>query len=92
MPSVCLIVHLDRIPKQVASGWYLSGVLTLPKDDYGRRVSQFPFEYIMVDVNKKNRNTGGTVQLKNKEKEEKTKIQEFQGGKFLAQVFLTQKI
>lgn len=42
-----------RLPKGVGTGWYLSGAMTLPKDEGGKKVSQYSINYVLVDPPRK---------------------------------------
>ncbi|ESO86457.1 hypothetical protein LOTGIDRAFT_129137 [Lottia gigantea] len=62
-----------RLPKGVLAGQYLSGTITLSKDDAYKKGVTYPFKYVLTESPKKSNN-----KKKEKEKEkEKTKEEEY---------------
>ncbi|XP_023932445.1 tripeptidyl-peptidase 2 [Lingula anatina] len=63
----------DKLPKGVAAGHFLSGTISLAKDELGKKADVYPFKYTVTEVAKKNNNNKNN----GKDKKEKTKEQEY---------------
>lgn len=64
----------DKLPKGVVPGAYLTGCLTLMKDEPAKKASSIPFRYIVTEAAKKNNKNGKD---KAEKKKDKTKEEEF---------------
>lgn len=69
------------LPKPCGAGWYLSGTLSLPKDEFGKRVSQINFVYVIGDLSKKTKSESA---ISDSVKAEKSVKQKYEGDLFVA--------
>ncbi|KAL3846837.1 hypothetical protein ACJMK2_017791 [Sinanodonta woodiana] len=68
----------DKIPKSASAGSYLSGSLTLWKEDPMKKASNLPFKYMISDCPKKSNSSKGNGSKDKAEKnKEKTKDEEY---------------
>jgi tripeptidyl-peptidase-2 len=80
----------DKLPKSTSSGHFLSGTLTLAKDELGKKADTITFKYTLPESPKKTKSNGATKNKdKDKEKTDKEKTKEDEYAEALRDLKIT---